>query len=295
MLAPAYPHRMGFGGWGLGQHTAQFNDPRYDLDQIPVPAFLPDTSAVRRDLAGYYGGISRFDALVGGALRALTASGLNDQTLVVVTSDHGMPFPGAKASCYDGGHHCPLIICRPSQSSAIHCDAVVNWLDFAPTIYEWLGVTTPITLQGRSLLPILDHSNPKNWDETSYSHNFHEVTMYDPYRVWRNRRFKYVRRLAHQLPLSITDDPSLLLSEDGCFTPGIRRKDIYIRRDFESLFDLVNDPWETRNLVNEPDFIEIADQMRCGSIAQRQLTEDPWLVLDYRNKDPLVPNLPVWR
>ncbi|MEM1099555.1 MAG: sulfatase-like hydrolase/transferase, partial [Planctomycetota bacterium] len=109
MLAPAYPHRMGFGGWGLGQHTAQFNDPRYDLDQIPVPAFLPDTSAVRRDLAGYYGGISRFDALVGGALRALTASGLNDQTLVVVTSDHGMPFPGAKASCYDGGHHCPLI------------------------------------------------------------------------------------------------------------------------------------------------------------------------------------------
>lgn len=295
MLAPSYPHRMGYGGWGLGQHTDKFKDPRYDLDQIPVPGFLPDTAAVRRDLAGYYGGISRFDTLVGAALRALTKSGLSDQTLIVVTSDHGMPFPGAKASCYDGGHHCPLIIHRPGQSSAIYCDAVISWLDFAPTIYEWLGVTFPATLQGRSLLPVLDQPNPESWDETSFSHNFHEVTMYDPYRVWRNRRFKYIRRLAHQLPLSISDNPSLLFSEDGSLTPGYRRRDIYTQRDFESLFDLLKDPWETRNLINEHDFHEVAEQMRCSSIAQRQLTEDPWLALEYRNGDPLVPDPPIWR
>ena len=70
----------------------------------------PDVPDVRADLAEYYQAVSRFDFGVGCLLDALEESGRADETLVIVTTDHAMPFPGAKASFFDSGHHCPFIL-----------------------------------------------------------------------------------------------------------------------------------------------------------------------------------------
>ena len=113
---------------------------------------------MRRDLAEYYVSVSRYDQVVGAVVEALEASGRAGETLIFVTTDHAMPFPGAKASSFDSGHRCPLLICHPEQRQrGIHSQAVMSWVDFCPTILEWCGVEQPqgaVALPGRSLLPI---------------------------------------------------------------------------------------------------------------------------------------------
>ena len=79
-------------------------------EQVRCRASLPDTPQVRNDLLDYYFEIERLDREAGAILRTLEQAGQLDNTLVVFTSDNGMPFPRAKANLYDGGSHVPLAI-----------------------------------------------------------------------------------------------------------------------------------------------------------------------------------------
>ncbi len=195
---PFYLH-MGFADphrdFGNRRSYEGVEETRYDPAEVPVPDFLPDHPEVRAELAEYYQAISRLDFGFGLAMQALEAAGRADETMVIVMSDHGMPFPGAKASSFDSGHHGPLLIARPG-ARPVECDALVNWSSIAPTVFDWCGVEPPGGLPKRSLMPILDQGHPPGWDETFFSHTFHEVTNYYPYRGLRGRR--YVR--AQPLP-----------------------------------------------------------------------------------------------
>ena len=290
LVAPLYPHRMGDAtNFGLDFEKGAFDDHLPTPDQVTVPDFLPDLPEVRQDLAYYYGGIARWDQCVGAVLASLEKSGRAEATLVIVTTDHGMPFPGAKASCYDTGHHCPLIIHRPGQQGGLRCDALVNWLDLAPTIYDWLGVEPPNDppLTGRSLLPILEQEHPDGWDTTTFSHTFHEVTMYDPYRVLRGRRYKFVQRLAAPLPLPMASDlfrsrTWTAIRQQDVRMLGRRNRDDYEHRPAEALYDLEQDPMETRNRIDDPALRDVAREMKQQLMAHRQATQDPWLMLDYQ-------------
>ncbi len=84
------PHRR----YKLGSGVASGKDPR----KVVVPPYLPDHDVVRRDILDYYVEVEHFDSMVGRALASLEQAGELDNTIVVVTSDHGMPFPRAKAS-----------------------------------------------------------------------------------------------------------------------------------------------------------------------------------------------------
>ena len=289
-VASMYPHRRRAGegeqGFPASAHAEEFSDShfRYDPADVPVPPWLPDVPEVRRDLADYYGYITRYDHFVGELLRSLDASGRADDTLVIVMTDHGMPFPGAKASNFDTGHRCPLLISRPG-GTGLRCDAMVNWLDLAPTIYDWLGVdasSVPKDLPGRSLLPILDTPSPEGWEHTFFSHQLHEISNYFPYRVMRGRRFKYVRNLARQLPLPLASDlhrsPTWqAVLESRLTMMGARPTSRVLHHDREALFDIHADPLEVHNLIADPAFREVADQMRRATLEMRVATRDPWL------------------
>ena len=104
------------------------------LDQVVVPPFLPDTPEVRGDVADYYLEVERFDRSVGEILARLDAEGLAENTIVVVTSDNGMPFPRGKANLYDAGTHMPLAIRWPARvkpGQVFH--GFVSLTDVAPT------------------------------------------------------------------------------------------------------------------------------------------------------------------
>ncbi|MCP5119953.1 MAG: sulfatase [bacterium] len=126
------------------------------LEDVVVPPWLPDVDAVRGDMLDYYFEIQRFDRELGEVIGALEAAGLYDNTIVVVTSDNGMPFPRAKATLYDGGVRMPLAVSWPARVPGGRVvDDFVSLADFAPTFLEAAGLEPPPAMTGRSLLNVL--------------------------------------------------------------------------------------------------------------------------------------------
>ncbi len=281
------PHRS---SKGFGNECSYAGVPEvyYDPDQVLVPEFLPDVAATRVDLADYYQAVTRFDFNVGQVLGALQESGRADDTLVILTTDHAMPFPGAKASFFESGHHCPFIICTPDQAyKDTHHQALINWLDIRPTIHDWCGLDIPAELPGRSLLPILGAPNVAGWDEVVYSHCFHEVIDYNPYRVLRGRRYKYVQNLAADLTPPLPTDlfrskTWTAVQQDRLTQMGLRQTAQVVKREAEELYDLVEDPLETHNCISAPQLQDLVKAMRQRLYDFRRQTHDPWLEVDFQ-------------
>ncbi len=87
-------------------------------EDVEVPPFFPDTPEVRNDILDYYLEVQRFDEQVGAILKNLELSGRAENTIVVITSDNGMPFPRSKANLYEIGTHMPLAIRWPAKVKA---------------------------------------------------------------------------------------------------------------------------------------------------------------------------------
>lgn len=263
---------------------------RYLPDEVVVPDFLPDHPAVRAELADYYQATSRLDTGIGMAVKALEDSGRAEDTLIVVMSDHGMPFPGGKASSFDTGHRCPLLIIRP-DGGAVENDALVNWCNLAPTIFDWCGVDAPEGLPERSLVPILDDAHPEGWDETFFSHTFHEVTNYYPYRVLRGRKYKYVRNLYPELTTPLPSDlwasPTWqAVRNENIEMMGKRPTQNFLHQSAEALFDVENDPMESTNLIDDASLADVAEEMRQKVKSFRIETKDPWCLASYHAGEP---------
>ena len=202
--------------------------------------------------------------------------------MILVMSDHGMPFPGAKGVSFDSGHHCPLIVVRPGQQGVV-CDALVNWCNILPTVLDWCGVDLPEGLPERSLLPVLDETHPEGWDETFFSHTFHEVTNYYPYRVLRGRKYKYVRNVYPELTTPMPSDlwrsPTWqAVLRERIEMLGQRPTRRLLHQDGEALFDVEADPAESTNLIGDAGLADVAEAMRDRVQAFRMETVDPWVM-----------------
>src|SRR4029453_7041371 len=131
------------------------------LADVKVPAFLPDTEIVRRDLLDYAVEVEWGDKQIGRALKILEDAGELNRTLVVVTSDHGMPFPYVKGQIHEDGFHLPLAMrwgkgIKPGRV----VEDFINVRDFAPTYMELAGLAPHPQMTGKSLANILrsEHS-----------------------------------------------------------------------------------------------------------------------------------------
>ena len=124
-----------------------------DLDAIRLPACLPDSGEVRSDVADYYFEVQRFDSDVGELLQELENRDELESTMIIMTGDHGMPFPRAKGNLYDIGTRVPLVIRWSDRiESARHSDDLVSLTDLAPTILELAGVRVSEVITGKSLI-----------------------------------------------------------------------------------------------------------------------------------------------
>ncbi len=283
---PFYCH-VGYGDphrdFGNGPNYPGVTEVKYDPAEVHLPGFLPDHPAVRAELAEYYQSVSRFDQGIGMALRALEQSGRAAETLVIVMSDHGMPFPGAKASPYDSGHRCPLMIHAPGQRAGLVNEALVNWCNLAPTVFDWCGVPAPDGLPERSLLPILETEQPDGWDECFYSHTFHEITNYYPYRSLRGRKYKYQRVLYPECRMPLPSDlwrstTWRAIEGEQMSHCGARRTAEMMHHAAEELYDIEADPLETTNLADQPALRPVLESMRRRVQEFRRATADPWVL-----------------
>ena len=127
-----------------------------DLAAIELPPYYPDSAAVRGDAADYYFEVQRFDADVGRALALLEERGELANTLVVMTGDHGWPFPRGKTNLYDLGSRVPLAIHWPGEiAPGTRFPDPTSLVNLAPTILAAAGVEVPANVTGQSLLPRL--------------------------------------------------------------------------------------------------------------------------------------------
>jgi N-sulfoglucosamine sulfohydrolase len=121
-----------------------------------LPPFLPDVDVIREDMADYLGEIQAFDAGIGRLLAVLERRGELEQTLVVVSGDHGPPgFLRGKCNLYDFGTAVPLVIRGPGVARGEVADPLVSLIDLAPTLLEAAGVPVPDVMDGKSLWPLL--------------------------------------------------------------------------------------------------------------------------------------------
>lgn len=131
------------------------------LDAIDrVPGYWPDTETSRHDMLDYAVEVEHYDMHLGRILAKLEAAGQLDNTLIVATSDHGMPFPRVKGQAYEHSNHIPLAIRWPQgiKDAGRTVDSFVNFTDLAPTFLEAAGVSEPGPIMqptsGKSLLDI---------------------------------------------------------------------------------------------------------------------------------------------
>jgi len=248
-------------------------DPRYSIPPAPIP----DTAETRADMAAFKASARVMDEGVGVVLEALEAAGLSGNTLVISTTDHGIPFPAMKCNLTDHGMGVSLIMRGPGGfaggpgfSGGKVNDAMVSHLDLFPTICELANIEKPGRLQGTSLMPLIRGERKEVHEEIFAEVNYHAA--YEPARAVRTHRWKYIRRFDGRT------HPNLPNCDDGFsktywLENGWRERTV----DAEQLFDLVFDPNETRNQASDPQARAALAEMRGRLERWMRATNDPLL------------------
>ena len=242
-------------------------DPRY----VRPPAPLPDTPETRQDFADFRNAARALDDGIGVVLDALEKNGLAENTLVLCTTDHGLPLPGMKGNLTDHGIGVMLILRGPGGFDGGRVvDALVSQIDIFPTLCELLGLQRPEWLQGRSLLPLV-RGDAEEINDAIFAEVTHHAA-YQPQRAVRTQRWKYIRQFEERgrpvMP-NVDDSPTKTLWVQH----GWRERPVAA----EQLYDLIFDPGEVCNVVDDPALREVRDGLRARLDQWMRDTDDPIL------------------
>ena len=289
----------------------------FDPDRVPVPAFLPDTPETREELAQYYQSCARVDQGLGRLIDILKEAGLYDKTLIVFTSDHGMAFSGGKTTVYEPGLRVPLVARNPYEKNrGVRSRALVSHIDITPTLLDFAGgldheVNGPKNFQppdaywrergeylkdnrgggfefrsyhGKSWLSLLGQSEAEHWDAVFASHTFHEIQMYYPMRVVRDKQFKLIWNIASGLPYPFASDLWAASSWQAQYQKGTNapygRKTVgeYVHRPPFELYNIYDDPHESKNLAGQPKYQEVLRKYQGRLKEFQKRMDDPWIL-----------------
>ncbi|WP_193181946.1 alkaline phosphatase family protein [Nisaea sediminum] len=216
---------------------------RYVLGEVKSKSFVPgggdrpvtdwSDDEIRAVRAVYYGMIAEVDAQLGRMIAGLKAAGAYENTLIVLTSDHGEMMGEhhlfGKLGYFEGSYHIPLIVRAPGGPRGSRVRKFTESIDIAPTLAEWSGIDIPLQYDGRSLLPFLRGEEPAGWrDAAHWEFDFREVVSGKPeaalglkldqcqLAVHRGERFKYVHFAAlPPLFFDLEADPAELVNLSG--------------------------------------------------------------------------------
>ena len=261
-----------------------------DISAIQVPAFYPDEEVIRSDIADYYFEVQRFDSDCGEAISLLEEIGELENTLILMTGDHGMPFPRCKSNLYDMGTRVPLAIrwgdeIKPGRTIS----DFVSFVDLAPTFIELAGVEVPEVTSGHSLWPLLK-SKSSGWiendrDKVIFGKERHvpaqlapSIAGY-PCRSIRNKEFQYIYNFEpDRWPAGVPDGASHPMNTYADTDGGPTKSFLvdhaedpkykkyadwsFAKRPQEELYDMINDPDQLINLAQNPDYNTIRQELK---------------------------------
>lgn len=235
-----------------------------DPAKVRLPAFLPDAPEVRADVADYLAEVQAFDKELGHALDALGDQ--LDNTLVVVTSDNGMPFPRGKLNLYDSGTRMPMAIRGPGMRGGKVVDEFVSLCDLAPTFLGLAGLPIPAEMTGRSLL------QPAKRESVVVGRERHAGSYY-PCRALHTREFLYIRNYHPDgSPRGADPGPTVDYMEshqDKCY-------ELYAaNRPAEELYDNRSDPDQLVNVGADPKYADVKARLARELDDYLKRTGDP--------------------
>lgn len=284
-----------------------------------LPPFLPDVPTVREDMADYLGEAQAFDAALGVLLEELDKANQLDNTLIVVSGDHGPPgFPHGKCNLYDFGTQVALAIAGPNVSGGRVVDDFVSLPDLAPTFLEAGEVDVPEVMTARSLWPVLTSQKEGLVDPRRTSvltgrerHVASARAGHLPYpqRAIRTEDYAFIVNfrperypLGDPYDLDENDPPSTeevtentfatLPDEDAGPTKAWlvdHRNDpqwkpffdhAYGKRPREELFDLKQDPHQMKNVASDPQYAAVLTELREQLMEELRNSDDPRLIDD---------------
>lgn len=257
----------------FGMFNTHLNFPpasdEFNPNYLSPPHPIHDNKESRELMSQYLTSAKTADKCFGIVMSSLKESNLLDNTLVIFTTDHGLPMPHMKCNLLDTGIGVSLILKTPqgySEGKAL--DALVSQIDIFPTICDLAGLNKPNWLQGNSLLPLL-----KNETESVRNELYAEVTNhvdYEPMRCIRTKRYKFIKFFNTQsryLPNNI-DNSNL---KSFLINHGL----LDMHRPSEMLFDLYLDPVERVNLIDNANYKDIKDELSHKLIQWMISTDDP--------------------
>jgi len=243
-------------------------------DQLTVPPYLPDIPEIREDLADMEASIYSADRAFGRIVDAIRSSKIGENTLIIFTSDHGIPFPHAKMTLHDAGLEVPLIFSGPGISKEVRGE-MVSHVDVVPTLLDLVGIPCPENLQGRSFSALLAQQeyvpNEYIFGEKTYH------TYYDPMRAIRTDRWKLIANFEFTPRIETSPD---YFDNGKSYVETAKAHNFMGIDNYHSpyeLYDLIQDPNELNNLAVDPGFQEIRDRLICRLYQWMKDTGDPLL------------------
>ncbi|XP_064612961.1 N-sulphoglucosamine sulphohydrolase-like [Liolophura sinensis] len=290
-----FANKFGNGEPGMGV-IPDWKPVHYDPEDVIVPYFIPDTPAARADIAAQYTTMSRMDQGIGLFMAELEKIGHMDDTLVIYTSDNGIPWPNAKTNLYKPGMSEPMMVSSPLHKEywGQRTESHASLLDVVPTVLDWFNVSFPeykirtglptVTLTGTSLLPVTSSPAQMHSDTAFGSHDFHEITMYYPMRVIKSGKYRLLQNLNYKMPFPAATDlfgsptwmDTMNRTAHGLPTNWFKTLDQYYYRDEWELYDLEQDPMELTNLAYMPGYAQVLQSLQKRLMEWREVTQDAW-------------------
>lgn len=255
-----------------------------DPSSVKVPKFLPDLPCVRNDIMDYYYEVERFDRESGNIIATLKKQGLLENTIIVMTSDNGMPFPRAKATLYDHGTRMPLAIYWKGHiEGGKRISDFMNFVDFGPTFLEAAGVEIPQDFSGNSLLELFS-SNEKKSDrskvilERERHANVRKGDLSYPVRAIRTKDFLFMKNFEPDRWPAGDPNAHISVGQYGDVDNSISKflimkmenkstdKDYFQlafgKRSHEELYVLADDPYNLKNEIDNPKYKQELEVLR---------------------------------
>ncbi|MEM9718466.1 MAG: sulfatase [Bacteroidota bacterium] len=252
----------------------------HSISDVQVPPYLPDVPEVREDLRMYYDEIGRLDAYVGEVVAELKAQGVEEQTLILFISDNGRPFPRDKTTLYEGGIKTPWIVKWPAQvAEGSVSQSLVSTVDISSTFLELAGLTPLDKSDGVSFLPVLTDpgSEPRKYVfGEDHWHDFEDHGRAIISEEWKLIRNTYgelagtppadaLRSPTFKAMLQLKAAEKLTEAQFACFR---------LPRGEYELYKLSDDPNELHNLIHEPAYALIREELKKALNDWGQITGD---------------------
>ncbi|UCS94028.1 sulfatase [Echinicola marina] len=255
-------------------HVIWPEDASYEPDEMDVPSKHIDTKDTRFSRARYYTDITKMDKNFGHLLQSIKENGLEENTIIIFTSDQGPQWPFAKWTLYDEGIQVPLMVHWPGKTNqSMHTNALVSHVDLFPTFMDILGGDVPKDLDGSSFMPVLAGEKFSHREYVYASHTGDGKMNRSPSRMIRTDRYKYILNLAPEILYTTHMDKSK--NHDG----GKQYWNSWVDASYkdehaanvlwryhnhprEELYDIQRDPQETVNLAEDPAYQALMDSFR---------------------------------